>query len=158
MNAIRLIEATSVTPARCSGAERPLVTSLGDAFVGLQLRDMSLAFAVTRDEEYVHLRMTGAGRTFDMGGRGHNYTLLTLARRRLADAAAQHADAACGWMYHDELTRGLGVSRSQLNTEIFRIRKQFAAAGLLDPEAIVERRASAGQLRIGVASLSVVTQ
>jgi hypothetical protein len=113
-------------------------------------------FEVARDEEHVGLRMTSGGRTLDMGGRSHNYILLTLARRRLADAAEQLPSTSCGWMYHDDLARGPAASRTQLNTDIFRIRRQFGRAGLLDPDAIIERRQAAGQLRIGTSNLTIV--
>jgi hypothetical protein len=156
----RPIESISLVGPRarsnCACAERPLVTLVGTAPLGLRAQDVALVFEVARDEEHVGLRMTSGGRTLDMGGRSHNYILLTLARRRLADAAEQLPSTSCGWMYHDDLARGPAASRTQLNTDIFRIRRQFGRAGLLDPDAIIERRQAAGQLRIGTSNLTIV--
>jgi hypothetical protein len=140
----------------CTCSQAPDVASFGHDSLGLRICQLTLTFDVSRDEETVRLKMQGGGRTTDLGERGHNYLLLTLARRRLADAAAQHAQGSCGWMYPDELARGLQMSRMQLNTEVCRIRKRFAAAGLLDPEGIIERRHAAGQLRIGSPTVSIV--
>lgn len=125
-----------------------------DAPLGLRLRDMALTFEVTRDEEYVHLFMTENGRTLDFGDRSHHYLLLTLARRRLADAAQHHPDWSCGWTYADELTR----DPTLMNVHIYRLRKQLEHAGLLDPAQIIERRRSTRQVRIGSSNLEVVVR
>jgi hypothetical protein len=58
-------------------------------------------------------------------------------------------------VYQDELMRELGTSGTQLNVDIFRIRKQFATLDLSESAAIVERRPRTKQLRIGVANLLV---
>jgi hypothetical protein len=42
-----------------------------------------------------------------------------------------------------------------MNVDIFRIRKQVAALGLVDAPNIIERRPRAKQLRIGVGDLEV---
>jgi hypothetical protein len=45
----------------------------------------------------------------------------------------------------------------QLNIEVFRIRRQFAAAGVVDAANIVERRPRTRQLRIGTGRVSITT-
>jgi hypothetical protein len=47
------------------------------------------------------------------------------------------------------------LDREQLNLDVFRIRKQFALAGVRDAPSIIERRSGTGQLRIGVQRLSI---
>ena len=117
---------------------------------------LQLVFSVSHDEEHVHVRAEADGVRLDMGTRTHNYVLLTLARHRLSDAAMGVPDTSCGWVYQDDLVQGLSGSSSQLNIDVFRIRKQFAAAGLLNASDIVERRPRTRQLRIGVAKLEIV--
>ena len=95
------------------------------------------------------------GIAFKLGARAHNYLLLTLARYRLQDAAKGMWDAACGWVYIDDLLRALVATSNQLNVDIHRIRKQFGVLGLADAAAIIERRPRTGQIRIGVSDLVV---
>jgi hypothetical protein len=110
---------------------------------------LTLAFSVSRDEEVVRLCVLRAGVAFDLGERAHHYVLLTLARRRLADAAGGFQDHSCGWVYQEDLARDPSMTGARLNLAVFRIRKQFAGIDVADPEHIVERRRSTGQLRIG---------
>jgi hypothetical protein len=131
-------------------------TSLDDrSCVGLEVRHLQLAFFVSSDEEHVGIHMTCGGRTFDMGSRSHNYVLLTLARRRLADAAQGLGETTCGWIYQEDLVRDPAMQPQQLNIDVFRIRKQFQAVGVIDAAAIVERRPRTRQLRIGTMHISI---
>ncbi|HVV51349.1 MAG TPA: FHA domain-containing protein [Polyangia bacterium] len=116
---------------------------------------LQLEFAVSRDEEHVELAVRLGDKRFDLGSRGHNYLLLTLARYRLKDGRDGHPATSCGWVYQDDLAEELEVSPAQMNVDIFRIRKQFAALGLDDATNVIERRPRAKQLRIGVAGLEV---
>jgi hypothetical protein len=124
--------------------------------LGSRVRSSTLVFEVTRDEEYVHLRMVGSGYAIDLGAKAHHYLLLTLARRRLADMAAGHADASCGWVATEELTRDPTMPPAQINLHVHRSRKQLAQVGLVDPTNIVERRAPTRELRIGTPNLHVI--
>ncbi len=121
----------------------------------LELRNAELLFGVSPDEEHVELRVRCAGREFDLGSRSPHYLLLTLARSRLEETRRGLPDMLAGWVYQDDVVRGLGVDPSQLNIDVFRIRKQFAAAGFVDAAAVIERRASTKQLRVGVTRLRV---
>jgi len=123
----------------------------------LDIRGVSLSFNVSRDEEYVHLRMTRGNQQFDLGQRAHNYLLLTLARCRLADAEQGLPDTSCGWMDQEELARDPSMAPPQLNIDVFRIRQQFAKTGILDPATIIERRHGPRQLRIGTGKLTINT-
>ena len=120
---------------------------------GARLR---LRFQVSRDEEHVTLTARAAEGDVPMGARAHHYLLLTLARRRLADAADAPGDTgAHGWIGVEELMRMFRVEETQLNLQIFRIRRQFAEAGFDAPAAVIERRRGTGQVRIGVLDLEI---
>jgi FHA domain len=132
-------------------------TTLADSStLGLEVRYLQLTFSVSADEEHVHLQMSCGGKTVDLGSRTHNYLLLTLARRRIADAAAGQPETACGWVYQDDFPNDPMMAAAQLNIDVFRIRDQFKSAGVLDAANIVERRPRTRQLRIGTGRLSVV--
>lgn len=135
-------------------AENAPTTALA-ASADLEVRSLLLSFYVSRDEEHVGLRVKHGAKSIDMGARTHNYLLLTLARRRMADAAEGLPDAACGWTYQDELAHDPTMAPPQLNVDVFRIRRQFAAAGIVDASNVVERRPGTRQLRIGTGLLSV---
>ncbi len=121
----------------------------------VELGSVHLHFAVSSDEEHVQLQMMVEGRTFDMGARGHNYLLLTLARRRLADAARGFAETSCGWIDQNDLAHDQMMAPPRLNIDVFRIRKQFALQGVEDAGGIIERRPRAHQLRIGTGKITV---
>jgi hypothetical protein len=123
---------------------------------GLYVREVELAFAVSRNEEYVHLWMSHDGRTMDMGDRSYHYLLLILARKRLEDRAAGLPEPSCGWADLDDWVHDPSLSPPRVNLEIFRIRRQFLARGVADGAQIIERRARMGQLRIGAERLSIV--
>ena len=140
---------------RFSCSETVRNTSLATCPAVLEVRHLQLSFSVSRDEEHVHLHMSSGGRTFDMGTRTHNYFLLTLARRRLSDAAEGLADTSCGWIYQEDLAHDPTMAPPQLNIDVFRIRKHFAARGVLDAGNLIERRPRTRQLRIGTAHIVI---
>jgi hypothetical protein len=142
---------------RFSCPEKIWKTSIAGQAPVLEVRHLSLFFSVARNEEHVELRVTCGARNFDLGARTHNYLLLTLARQRMADVAEGLPETTCGWIYQDELEHDPSLSGPQLNLDVFRVRKQFAALGVLDAANIVERRPRTKQLRIGVERLAVVT-
>jgi hypothetical protein len=123
---------------------------------GQALEHAALSFSVSRDEEHVELQVTNAGRTHNLGAHSFHYLLLTLARRRLADAAAGLSETSCGWIYLEDLAHDPSMLPPQLNIDVFRIRKQFEAIGVADPAGIIERRPRTRQLRIGVGRISIV--
>jgi hypothetical protein len=120
-----------------------------------QLALLSLIFRVSADEEHVQVSVLAGTDEIDIGSRTHNYLLLHLARRRLAEAAQGLPEAACGWTHRETVLSDLRLDRERLNLDVFRIRKQFSLAGVRDAPSIIERRAGTGQLRIGVRHLSI---
>ena len=116
-----------------------------------------LAFSVSRDEEHVELLMLCKDVALEVGSRGHNYLLLTLARRRLKDAEAGLPEADCGWIDVQELSRDPTMAPPQLNIDVFRIRKRFAlCSALVDAANLIERNAHTRRLRLGTGMISIV--
>ncbi|HET7542275.1 MAG TPA: hypothetical protein VFK05_20545 [Polyangiaceae bacterium] len=132
-------------------------TSIAGDAIDFDVQHLSLKFAISRDEEHVELRASCGARTFDLGARSHNYLLLTLARRRLADAAEGLSETSCGWVYVEDLAHDPSMAPPQLNIDVFRIRRHFAVIGVIDPAGVIERRPRTQQIRIGVSQISIVT-
>jgi hypothetical protein len=118
---------------------------------GLRLR---LAFS--RDEEAIEAVAFAGERRLDLQVRAHNYLLLLLARRRLADREAGLKDGDQGWIRQDDLLRMLRIDENHLNITVHRARTQLGKAGVADAAALVERRPPTRQLRIGVRDLELV--
>ncbi|MES2640501.1 MAG: FHA domain-containing protein [Myxococcota bacterium] len=118
---------------------------------------LTLRFVVSRDEEHVELTVFWGGQSFTPRARAHAYTLLTLARRRLADEqAGELPPAERGWFYTDELCHLLRVDPNLVHTHLFRARRQLLEGGVPDAEALIERRPDARQMRIGIAMIEVI--
>jgi FHA domain len=115
----------------------------------------TLHFSVSLDEEFVELELEYSSRRVPLGSRAHNYLLLTLARKRLEDAAAELPVTSCGWMDKEELAEGLKMTPQQIDGEVFRIRKHFSQHGLKEAATIVERRPRTKQIRLGIESLRI---
>lgn len=124
---------------------------------GLSLRDVSLSFVVSRDEENVELEVSGDGMSTRVPHRSYHYLLLTLARARLEEAKRGDLTAGeQGWIDSRSLQDMLRVDPEQLNLHVFRARRQMAALGVRDAALLVERRAGSRQLRLGLERVSVV--
>jgi len=130
----------------------------GPAESGFRVGDLQLYFAVSQDEETVHLQVTCGTRDFDLGTRQFYYLLVTLARLRLKEKKEGLPEPSCGWQDQDDLARDPSMAPPQLNLAVFRIRDQFARIGVIDAAAIVERRPRQRQLRIGTDRISVRTE
>lgn len=121
----------------------------------LLLDELSLHFAVSRDEEHVRVVARHGSTDIDLDARAHHYILLTLARIRLDDAHDRIASEYAGWTAVDELARALDMDETHLNVAIYRVRKQLQAAGVVGAAGIVERRRSTRQIRIGIDDLVI---
>lgn len=115
-----------------------------------------LHFHVSLNEEHVFLDIALApDAQIGLGERVHHYSLLTLARLRLADAR-RGLDASCqGWVDVGCLSQMLGLDSSHLNIQIHRARHQFAQAlpSQAQAAAIVERRR--GEIRFGALAFKI---
>lgn len=114
------------------------------------VEDVELRFRVSRDEEAVEVTVVEPAGERVLAPRAHHYTWLVLARARLRDGdTAGRVEAQRGWVFVDELCRMLSVDETKLNVEIYRIRQDLGAIGLSNAAAVIERRRSSRQLRIG---------
>jgi hypothetical protein len=121
----------------------------------LVLRRATLSFGHSRDEEYVTLRLISDSQIVELGARKHNFLLLTLARRRLADKGDGFPDGECGWVYVDDLARDPTMAPPKLHLDVFRIRSHLSSRGVIDARGVVEHRVSAGQIRIGTGCIAI---
>jgi hypothetical protein len=112
-------------------------------------RSIRFCFRVSDDEEHASLQVLDWANAVDLGERIHHYCLLTLARRRVADAGSGVELGEQGWIRNAELSRLLKIEPLNLNLQIFRARHQLMSALPDVPELanIVERRR--GTLRLG---------
>lgn len=122
-------------------------------FGGRLVAELSITFRTSSDLEHIELDVRVDGKVKRFAARTHNEMLLVLARAYLRDAARSIAPSDCGWMYLDELCRSVALDRERLNIDVYRLRRQFAELGLVDPANIIERRPRSKQLRIGTSHL-----
>lgn len=122
----------------------------------LRLHGFDFRFFVSRDQEHVELALEHSGGRIELEPRAHLALLLLLARARLDDARSELPESERGWVQRDELPKMLGVEPHMPNLWIHRARKQLADHGVRDAAAIIERRANATQLRIGVRRLAII--
>lgn len=126
-----------------------------EASARLTLETIALRIAVSRDEEHVEVTVVHDGGAIALSPRTYHYILLTLARAWLDDSADAGEDR--GWIDREELCKMLGTDALKLNVDVYRIRKQLGEAGVLGAAGVVGRRATTGQLRLGVRSVEVAT-
>jgi hypothetical protein len=127
----------------------------------LRVASAVLRFCVSRDEESVELNLITPGQVVALGHKTHHYLLHVLALERVHDrergaagAEAPLPPAEQGWVHVSELSRRLRLAPEHINVAIWRARQALRQHGFVDPEAIVERRARTGQVRIGGAAWS----
>lgn len=121
----------------------------------LTLATLDLRFTVHEGGEPVELDVRRGERRVDLKSRAHHAPLLALAlaRARLADRG-RPIDAQ-GWIDQAALLDLLRCDANRLHVDVHRVRRQFAAAGVVDAMNIVERREDGRALRIGVTRLEV---
>jgi hypothetical protein len=120
--------------------------------------DFELGLRVSSDEETVEVSLRGPDGLRVLSPRAHHYTLLTLARIRLrAREQAELGEPQRGWVASEDLCRMLGIDEIKLNVEIYRIRREMAALGLVNAAQLIERRRGSRQLRLGTEHVSIRT-
>ncbi len=115
--------------------------------------DLRLSFKVSQNEEHVELNAALNGVEQPLKTRVHHYLLVVLARQRLEDRDQGVGADDEGWVEQGDLCDRLQVDLQRLNTDIYRIRKQFAELSLIDPTHIIERRFDSKEVRIGTGHL-----
>jgi FHA domain len=115
-----------------------------------------LRFEVSRDGEHIDLSLVHGEEVTALGSRAHHEVLLLLARARLQDKRDGLSPAEQGWLYVDDVVRMLKLPLQHLNVYLFRARKHMASAGMIDTGAIVERRVSTRQIRLGTDVVDII--
>lgn len=122
-----------------------------------QLSAVKLHFHVSRDNDHVHIDVESAGERLTLEPRAHGALLLELARRRLEDA--EQVDLPVtehGWIHREDVLNNLALAdHALLNVWVFRARAQLAAVIACSPGQLIERRADANQMRLGISDLTI---
>jgi hypothetical protein len=119
----------------------------------IRVQQLGLTFRVSTDEETVMIEVCTPHGTRLLESRVHNYLLLQLARQRLSDARL--APSEQGWVERGALAKAHRLDPEHLNVLLFRIRRTFAEAGVMDAGNLLECRRRPGQIRIGVGDLKI---
>lgn len=122
----------------------------------LSIANVKFELRVSQDEEHVEIWLhKGLGETEILPARAHYYTLLVLARARLADRERELPLEARGWRSSPELSRMLAVDESSINVHVHRIRRDLETLGLVDANQIISRQRSRRLLRINSPKLEI---
>jgi len=98
------------------------------------------------------VRMLTDGRLIELPARAYHPLLMELARQRLEDRVDPEVSAELhGWVSVEQLMEYCQLSEQQLNVQVCRARRLFAALGVMDARKVIERRRR--KLRIGVSRL-----
>lgn len=117
---------------------------------------LRLRFAVSKDERHARLEVHDGRRWHDMNTRAHWYTLVTLARERIADVATGKPDAGAGWMDVDHLVSGLELSNETFDQHVFRAKRDLRVRiQVADHNCLIERRPREVRIGIGAVHLKV---
>ncbi len=115
----------------------------------LSLDEVKFQFDMSQDEENIELTLIENGMEVELGERSHHYLMVHLLRHRRDDPQDK------GWIDCQLLMKELGIEESHLNIQIFRARKQIAAAlpEVKGHSRLIERRR--GSVRIGVKNFEI---
>lgn len=131
-------------------------TATGDGVGAIsRLDELRLELDVSRDQESVDVRLLTGSAQSGLEPRTYHYLLALLAKQRLEDRADGVAPADEGWIDAEVLCEMLRVRRDVLNVHVYRIRRQFVGAGVVDGKDVIERRPLAHQLRLAVTDVAV---
>lgn len=115
----------------------------------------NMKFQASPDDEHVCLALMRGRSTLDLGEQTHHYLLLLLARQRLADVARGTDALSQGWVDFDSLVQMLDMDKGHLNTQVFRLRREFepaVAQGFIQHDFIERRK---GGLRLGNVAIEI---
>ena len=132
--------------------------TLGQGDHVLYLGSLGLRFQVNRSEEHIEITILHRTRAIPLPTRAHCELLLCLGQARRDDNQNPSlSDSERGWVYVEDLLERLGCNEGQLNVSIFRARQQFALAGVKGATALIERRSTARQIRLGVSRVEILS-
>jgi len=115
--------------------------------------EIALRFEVSSDEEHVQVAVDLGDGWKRIAPRAHHYTLLTLARLRLA--ADNPSDPEAGWVHVEDLAKMVGARRGLVNMHVLRIRRELEALGAVDGAALIQRRPLSCTLQLATPAVEV---
>ena len=121
-----------------------------------EVHQVRFHFHASQNEEHVSLQIEIGERKIDLAERTHHYSLLMLARQRLADKQRGLDQVSQGWLALSQLSQMLGLEIAHINIQIFRARNQLMQTipeALTWPELVERRR---GEVRFGALNFSIV--
>ncbi len=134
----------------------------------LWLREITLRFAVSREQERISLSLVHGRGAVELSPRVHMEMLLRLAECWREDEQAGASVAERGWLYVSDLLARLNLpddanGRNLLYQHIYQARQQVARAGVTDAAQLVQRRMTiavegtgrVGQIRIGAERVDI---
>ena len=141
----------------------PPVTPSGEMTSTLGMDELTLSlstldrlrFVKNRDESVAELTVWYRHKPIPVPVRSHHALLVVLAQSILDDD--EQARLEKGWRSVDVLCEALALDPAQLNTQIFRARRQFASMGVSGAARLIERRAATRQIRLGVDRVEIRT-
>lgn len=113
------------------------------------LDDIVFRFDLSQDEENAHLTLIDNGMELELGERSHHYLLVHLLRHSV------QSDGDAAWLDTQLLMKELGLEETHLNIQIFRARKQVAAAlpNVAGHSTLIQRRR--GALHLGIKNFEI---
>lgn len=110
--------------------------------------DALFHFLLSHDEAHIQLTVATGEQQIDLGERTHHFSLLMLARMRLADARRGLDTLSQGWASVEKCAAKLKIEPNHLNMQLHRARRQMAQASSMESLCnCIERRR--GELRFG---------
>ncbi|MCB9540857.1 MAG: FHA domain-containing protein [bacterium] len=133
-----------------------MTSTLGMDELTLSLSTLDrLRFVKNRDDSVAELTVWYRHKPIPVPVRSHHALLVALAQAILDDEEQPRVEK--GWRSVDALCEALALDPAQLNTQIFRARRQFASMGVSGAARLVERRAATRQIRLGVDRVEIRT-
>jgi hypothetical protein len=143
---------------RCCLPTMPDETETLGNVVGLStLADLELRLAVSPGEDAIELTLRMNGHDVRLGQKACHYLLLVLARCRQGQDLPSAVGVDNGWISVGVLLELLHVSEQRLNVDIFRIRQELKAVGVVDAVGVIERDPQQRRVRLGTGNV-VLTQ
>jgi hypothetical protein len=132
----------------------------------LYLRTLTLRFRDGDKGEAIGIEMSrGDEQVTVLEHHNHHTLLFELAKKRMDDVKIPDLpEAEQGWLYVGEVILALDLDnesqapRNLLHQHVFRARRQFERAGVIDGAHVIQRRSSAkdGQLRLGTDKIQII--
>lgn len=123
--------------------------------VACSVEQLALRFFVDDLDEVLYVEALLNGVAARMEPRAFHPTLLELARARVADTERGLDEAEQGWLHRAHFFERFGHDEGDLNTMIFRIRRQFAQLDIQNSSHIIERHPPSARLRLGISDVMI---